>query len=465
MRGRFLLIWLLTSFVLISAEAQKMEIKDFARLKRPLWNRSKVTIEKQKALLDLTTTEKGFTFKANGTQDAEAKEDDGVITVKVPHKTRFLTITHPTYGQLTWRVPVKHLKRKKHYRANLFTYDPTKQYKLTHQWAVMQVNPVNAIVRMDSTVHLLRDGCLALHLPLGSHTYQVESPFYEAVTDSFCLNDTAKTVLNITLQPVYSYLKVVTPWTNADIYVDGQRLDPAASTSSRLMAGTHQLSVRKGGLSYYDSPIQIGRAEKRVITLTQDDFDPRWMPKVTVIQPQATTDTLLTIDNSVQTTADCMQNVLGPTAPVTLKAATTDTEIFVDRVLMGKGEWSGQLTKGYHLLTTRQDSIESASSDLWIDSELPQERQLAVPQTSQALINIHSNVVGAQIFINNRLVGQTPYIAEHLQADKLYEVRLELQGYKPARRKVQPKGNKLTDVYIKMKSRHAIVHQDARSSQ
>ena len=115
-RGRFLLIWLLTSFVLISAEAQKMEVKDFTRLKRPLWNRSKVTIEKQKALLDLTTTEKGFTFKANGTQDAEAKEDDGIITVKVPHKTRFLTITHPTYGQLTWRVPVKHLKRKKHYR-------------------------------------------------------------------------------------------------------------------------------------------------------------------------------------------------------------------------------------------------------------------------------------------------------------------------------------------------------------
>ena len=466
MRGRFLLIWLLASFVLISAEAQKMEVKDFTRLKRPLWNRSKVTIEKQKALLDLTTTEKGFTFKANGTQDAEAKEDDGIITVKVPHKTRFLTITHPTYGQLTWRVPAKHLKRKKHYRATLLTSDPTKQYKLTHQWAVMQVNPVNAIVHLDSTVHLLRDGCLALHLPLGSHTYQVESPFYEAVTDSFCLSDTVKTVLNITLQPVYSYLKVVTPWTNADIYVDGQRLDPAASTSSRLMAGTHQLSVRKGGLSYYDSPIQIGRAEKRGGGADKHPaHDPQWMPKVTVIQSQATTDTLKAITKDIQAAGDSVQNVLEPTVPVTLKAATADTEIFVDRVLVGKGEWSGQLTKGYHLLTTHQDSIESASSDLWIDSELPQERQLAVPQTSQALSNIHSNVVGAQIFINNRLVGQTPYIAEHLQADKLYEVRLELQGYKPARQKVQPKGNKLTDVYIKMKSRHAIVHQDARSSQ
>ena len=437
-----LLLLLTFHFSLFTVNAQTMEVKDFTRMKRPLWKRSKVVVDKQKALLDLTATEKGFTFKANGTEEAEIAEGDGIITVKVPHKTRFLTIAHPTFGQLTWRVPVKYLKRKKHYRATLLTSDPTKAYKLSQQWVVMQVQPANAIVHMDSTVHLLRDGNLALQLPLGTHHYQVESPFYEEVTDSFCLSDTAKTVLNITLQPAYSYLKVVTPWTGADIYVDGQLLDPVTSTSSRLMAGTHYLSVRKGGLSYYESSIQIGRAEKRVMTLTQSDFDPRWMPKVTVIQPQATADTVQTA-----------QAIQEPAASVTLKAATPDTEILIDRVLVGKGEWSGQLTKGYHQLNTRQDSVESATSDLWIDSELPLEQQLAVPQTSEALINIHSNVVGAQIFINNRLVGRTPYIVEHLSANKVYEVRLEKKGYKTVSQKIQPKGNELTDMNIKMKKR------------
>ena len=437
-----LLLLLTFHFSLFTVNAQTMEVKDFTRMKRPLWKRSKVVVDKQKALLDLTATEKGFTFKANGTEEAEIAEGDGIITVKVPHKTRFLTIAHPTFGQLTWRVPVKYLKRKKHYRATLLTSDPTKAYKLSQQWVVMQVQPANAIVHMDSTVHLLRDGNLALQLPLGTHHYQVESPFYEEVTDSFCLSDTAKTVLNITLQPAYSYLKVVTPWTGADIYVDGQLLDPVTSTSSRLMAGTHYLSVRKGGLSYYESSIQIGRAEKRVMTLTQSDFDPRWMPKVTVIQPQATADTVQTA-----------QAIQEPAASVTLKAATPDTEILIDRVLVGRGEWSGQLTKGYHQLNTRQDSVESATSDLWIDSELPLEQQLAVPQTSEALINIHSNVVGAQIFINNRLVGRTPYIVEHLSANKVYEVRLEKKGYKTVSQKIQPKGNELTDMNIKMKKR------------
>ena len=43
-----------------------MEVKDFTRLKRPIWKRSKVAVDKQKAIIDLTTTEKGFTFLANG---------------------------------------------------------------------------------------------------------------------------------------------------------------------------------------------------------------------------------------------------------------------------------------------------------------------------------------------------------------------------------------------------------------
>ena len=55
-------------------EAQQMEVNDFTRLRRPLWNRSKVAINKQKAIIDLTTTEKGFTFMANGKEAAEATE-------------------------------------------------------------------------------------------------------------------------------------------------------------------------------------------------------------------------------------------------------------------------------------------------------------------------------------------------------------------------------------------------------
>ena len=192
------------------ANAQQMGIEDFSRLKRPFWKRSKVTVDKQKAIIDLYTQEKGFAFTANGKEAAEAEEGDGVITVKVPTKTHHLTIKHPQYGTLTWRVPVKYLKRKKHYRATLLATDSTKKYKLKEQWVQFEVSPKNAIVHMDTTIILLRDGLMAKYLPLGKHTYQVEAPFYEELTDSFELADSAKTMLSIALQPTYSYLTVST---------------------------------------------------------------------------------------------------------------------------------------------------------------------------------------------------------------------------------------------------------------
>ena len=100
--------WLLTCICLLGSllpvDAQQINVEDFTRLKRPLWKRSKVTVDKQLAIMDLYSSEKGFQFTADGKTAVEAEEGEGVITLKVPHKTRFLTIKHPDYGQTVWRV-------------------------------------------------------------------------------------------------------------------------------------------------------------------------------------------------------------------------------------------------------------------------------------------------------------------------------------------------------------------------
>ena len=254
------------------ANAQQMGIEDFSRLKRPFWKRSKVTVDKQKAIIDLYTQEKGFAFTANGKEAAEAEEGDGVITVKVPTKTHHLTIKHPQYGTLTWRVPVKYLKRKKHYRATLLATDSTKKYKLKEQWVQFEVSPKNAIVHMDTTIILLRDGLMAKYLPLGKHTYQVEAPFYEELTDSFELADSAKTMLSIALQPTYSYLTVSTQMPKADIRVDGLSINKQEETSTRLIPGEHRLSLHYKGNCYYDEPFTIGLGEKKHIEVALKDL-------------------------------------------------------------------------------------------------------------------------------------------------------------------------------------------------
>lgn len=387
MRRGLILLLMVTLATL--ANAQQMGIEDFSRLKRPFWKRSKVTVDKQKAIIDLYTQEKGFAFTANGKEAAEAEEGDGVITVKVPTKTHHLTIKHPQYGTLTWRVPVKYLKRKKHYRATLLATDSTKKYKLKEQWVQFEVSPKNAIVHMDTTIILLRDGLMAKYLPLGKHTYQVEAPFYEELTDSFELADSAKTMLNIALQPTYSYLTVSTQMPKADLRVDGVSINKQEGTSTRLIPGEHRLSLHYKGNCYYDEPLTIGLGEKKHIEVALKDL-------------------------RLRPAAEQPKKVLALATP----AAATDS-------------------------TATTGATAAAPKDM----------AATLPLDVRGMVNIHSNVIGARISISGQYVGETPCIVQDLSSRRSYVITLEKEGYKTVKTAVRPRGNELTDLNIKMKQK------------
>ena len=387
MRRGLILLLMVTLATL--ANAQQMGIEDFSRLKRPFWKRSKVTIDKQKAIIDLYTKEKGFTFTANGKEAAEAKEGEGVITVKVPTKTHHLTIKHPQYGTLTWRVPVKYLKQKKHYRATLIATDSTQRYKLKEQWVQFEVSPKNAILHMDTIIILLRDGQMAKSLPLGKHTYQVEAPFYEELTDSFELADTAKVMLNIALQPTYSYLTVSTQMPKADLRVDGVSINKQEGTSTRLIPGEHRLSLHYKGNCYYDEPFTIGLGEKKHIEVALKDL-------------------------RLRPAAEQPKKVLALATP----AAATDSTA-----------------------TTGATAAD------------PKDMAATLPLDVRGMVNIHSNVIGARISISGQHVGETPCIVQDLSSRRSYVITLEKEGYKTVKTAVRPRGNELTDLNIKMKQK------------
>ena len=87
--------------------AQKISIEQFKRVKKDLLNKTPLPTDKKQATLDLLTDEKGFTFKADGKVDVQPEEGDGKVTLLTPHKTKFIVVKHPDYGQLTWKVPGK----------------------------------------------------------------------------------------------------------------------------------------------------------------------------------------------------------------------------------------------------------------------------------------------------------------------------------------------------------------------
>lgn len=423
------------------ADAQQMKVEYFSRLKRPLWNRAKVSVDKQQALLDFVTEENGFTFLVNGKDPVEAEEKDGFLSLKLQHKTRHITIIHPDYGQIVWRVPIKYLKKKKHYQATLLTSNSTKEYKLKQQWVVMNVEPGNVILKIDSTMRMLRDGKLQLFMPLGKHIWQAESPFFEAETGTFIVTDSAKVKLNIRLQPLYSYLSVRVEKSGMSIYLDGDSTAMKQGVSKRLMAGRHHLSLFQGNRCYYDTLFTIGESEKKIIEIGTTDLRPY------PLKGQIPVLALTPDDSSDPMEKDSQQEI-----DVILKAADAETEIWIDREKVGSGQWHGKLSRGYHLATTVKDGIQSQSSHLFVTNNAPQEYNLAVPQTGRAMINIHSNVIGAIVYVDDEPVGETPCVISSLRSDRSTELRLLKKGYKEVRKLIKPKGNELTKVYVEMKA-------------
>ena len=118
---------------------------------------------------------------------------------------------------------------------------------------------------------------------------------------------------------------------------------------------------------------------------------------------------------------------------------------------MAYGKWEGELALGYYKISTRKDGLESKPIELWVDDTLPKILDLRAPQASYGLLNIHCNVVGATVFLNDAKVGMTPCVLENLPDSKPCRIRLVSDGYKNAEAMVVPIGNDMVDVNLIMK--------------
>ena len=437
---------LLIAILSLPCVAQKISIGQFKRVKFDFAKKKMYPVDKKMATLDLKTDEKGFMFKADGKTEIAAQEGDGQITLLAPHKTAFILVKHPEYGQLIWKVPGKGLRKKKHYQAIMQTDKPGKEYKLSKQWVVFQVIPENAILQVDSTVALVRDGTAQFELPLGKHGYHAEAPFYEELSDSVEVVDSAKLVVPVVLQSVYSYLTVKLPIAEGLIFVDSEPIGKGEATSGHLQPGDHHLIVMQEETCFADTVINMGVGEKKILALKASDLRARpLMARAINPQPIEEVKDSTVTDSLAAVPQDSLK------ALVTITAPDAETQIWLNREPLAYGKWEGQLGIGFYSVSTLKEGLESKPIFLWVDDTLPKVVDLSLPKASYGVLNIHSNVVGATILINRVEVGVTPCILENLPATVACKILLKKKGYRDAAITVMPVPNDMLNVEINMK--------------
>lgn len=436
MTRRLYIILCLLALMPLVLSAQQIRVEGFERLKNPLLAPRTYSVDKKHATLDLYTQESGFEFSL-GMQPIQAVEGDGMLTLLLPDKTTFFTIKHADYGVLTWKVPGGVLRKKKHYKAQLLTDSPKKEFTISKQWVVVHVEPSSAIVTIDSTTHRTMTGQVQAFLPIGHHSISVEAPFHKELADSFTLSDTARLDKYIRLQPHFAYLEVISQVPDAEIRIDGHLIGRGMAKSGRLEAGEHELALHRGALCLHKSRIYLPSAERRILTI-----DERGNTVNENSAQQQTWDYDLLADEPQQLQPDTFR----------IQAFDDSTEIWVDRELVAYGSWKGVLPSGTIAVSTRKDGLESRTQYVQVGGGSRQQVKMPTPYASYGWLSISCNVVDAQVWLDGKLVGSTPCIIPNLHIRKKYLLRITKDGYKPYERILTIRGNDMLRVDGKLKT-------------
>ncbi len=451
-------LWaIILGVIFLPLNAQRMRIEDFARYKKPFLRKATFTTDKQSALLDLYTNEKGFQFFV-GEVAIPVAEAEGFVTLSLPNHTAFLTIKHPTYGQIAWKVPDKELKKRKHYHAYLHTESLDKEFQQEKQWVLLHIQPEHAIVFIDSTFHSIQDGHLLLYLPIGRHSCRIESPFYTPLNDTIDVTDASRVQKRFILEPFYAYLTVETDRPDAQILLDGEPLGSGRIETGRLMPGRYRLTVKKDKQFYYDRFIEIANAERKVINL-RDTIQPSscangiQSENVSGSANTVTKNDIQSTDKPVsETVFAAIADTLLPQSQVHITAFDANTEIWLNRERIGKGEWQGELIPGFYAVSSQKDSLDSRTHFFWVETGKTVELNLASPLADYGMLNISCNEINAEVFLNDVAVGFAPCVLRNLPIDRTYRIRL-VKGEKVAEKTIHLRGNDIVNVTLDFKKR------------
>ena len=257
------------------------------------------------------------------------------------------------------------------------------------QYVIFEVMPKNASVVIDQKSFAPKDGIVTTTLNNGSYSYVISAKDYHEERGTFVVNG-AKVDKVIELSPAFGWVSIAGLGTlsNADIYIDDNHVGKTPVTSYKLPSGTHRVKIVKELYLPYEEDILI-----------KDNEVLKFEPK-------------LTADFAI----------------VTL-TTDKDADIYIDNTLMGRGTWTGNLASGAHIFEARKQGHRTTVLTQTI-ATTPQNQSynLGSPTPIMGILDITSLPAKADVYVDNKLVGQTPIMVELIIGQHSVSVRKE--GYR-----------------------------------
>ena len=257
------------------------------------------------------------------------------------------------------------------------------------QYVVFHVEPNTAVVVIDNKNYVLDNGGYAqTMLSNGIYKYQISAKDYHSEKGEFTVNG-AKVNKDVTLKPAFGWLNVAAMGTlkDATIYVDDTLVGTTPISKYKLSSGSHHIRIVKNLYLTFEENITIKDSEQLNYTAT--------------LSPDFATVTI---------TAD------------------SGSDIYVNDVLKGKSSWTGSLSTGTYIFEARKEGHRTTSLTKTITAEPAQQSyKLDSPTPIIGTINVTSTPIAADLYVDGKLVDQTPAMVDLIIGQ--HKITIRNEGY------------------------------------
>lgn len=329
-----------------------------------------------------------LSFKGNAGTFIMLEYKDGEVWVYLTAKyADYLKISHPDFSSTEFTIPYD-LQPKKGYELTLVNKTGMVPEVDVYNYLVVTADQPNAAVYIDE-VFEGEQFAQKSFMAGEKHTWRIECELYHTESGEATIPEKEGENITIekTLRPAYGYLNVTSsPENGAIVYIDGKKVGQTPYTTDKLASGEHKVRVMKEMFS----PAEL--------TFT------------------------ITDGNTTQAALVMSANFVNVTV-----ATDSESDIYIDNELKGKGTWSGRLGDGNHAFEARKASHRNSVENMKLT--LGKDENIVIPNPTPiyGILDIYTNPIGVTIIIDGKNFGTTPRVLTNVLIGT-HELKLEKSG-------------------------------------
>ena len=335
-----------------------------------------------------------LSFKGDAQTYFEVEYQDGEVWLYISYYASYIKISHEEYSSTEFYFPFD-MKPKCGYELTLVNKAAMAapiQAKDQYNYMIVKADQETATIYIDDVY--VGDGQVSKSFKVGEkHRWRIECKMYHTESGEAVITANEKVKIEKTLRPAFGYLNVTSqPENGATVFIDDDRVGVTPYKSERLKSGEHKVRVIK------------------------EMFSPAEMTF------------MVTDGNTIEAPMKMSANF----ASITI---TTDSQsdIYIDNEIKGKGTWSGRLSAGDHIFEAKKSSHTTSVKTASLSNGQTANIVIDNPTPIYGTIDINSDPMECAIIIDGVRKGETPAIINDVLIGN-HELKIEKKGYKPVKK-------------------------------